>query len=69
MTYTLSSPTQKPVQDPTKAHNQDYFNGAAIVTEDGREIPITEAMLQAAFEQFDATGILSCPSYGFAVTH
>ena len=69
MTYTLSSPTQKPVQDPTQAQRQDSFNGAAIVTDDGREIPITEAMLQAAFEQFDATGTMTCPTHGFSVTH
>ncbi len=35
-------------QQPAPVQGVDYFHGAALVTADGREIPITETMVQQA---------------------
>jgi hypothetical protein len=37
-----SSPTHKPA---------DHLNGASIIDEDGRELPITEEMIQRALDE------------------
>ena len=36
------------------AHETD-FNGAALIDENGNEIPITEEMIQSACEELDST--------------
>ncbi|MBU2706985.1 hypothetical protein KCM76_13405 [Zooshikella marina] len=48
-----------PTSNKTKpSHRPDIFNGGAIIDENGKEVPITEEMLQKAFKRLEKAWVL-----------
>lgn len=45
--------SQKPEQNTEETSQEVDFHGAAVIDEKGREIPITEEMIQKACEELD----------------
>lgn len=45
--------SQDPAKKPEEQPEEVDFHGAAVIDENGREIPITEEMIQKACEELD----------------
>jgi len=43
----------RPISNMRAVKANSHLNGAALVSSDGKEIAITESMMQRAFEQFE----------------
>ena len=51
------NPKNKSTQDPPPTETNHDFHGAAIINEQGKEVPITEDMVKRACEKLDKSSV------------